>query len=53
MPRVRALPALPGASARFSVRNLKQHVEEKLPLEKATPEGLAPTPPEAAAALQR
>lgn len=52
MARVRAPPALPGASARFSVRNLKQHVEEKLPLEKATPEGLAPTPPEAAPALQ-
>ena len=52
MPRVRAPPALPGASARFSVRNLKQHVDEKLPLEKATPEGLVPTPPEAAAALQ-
>ena len=35
---------LPGASSRFSARHLKQKVEAKLPVSKATPVGLPPTP---------
>ena len=35
---------LPGASSRFSARHLKQKVEAKLPVSKATPLGLLPTP---------
>lgn len=40
-----AVPVLlPGGSSRFSARHLKQKVEAKLPVSKATPVGLPPTP---------
>ncbi|KAA6420103.1 MAG: hypothetical protein FRX49_09952 [Trebouxia sp. A1-2] len=35
---------LPGGSSRFSTRHLKQKVEAKLPVSRATPIGLPPTP---------
>lgn len=35
---------LPGGSLRFSTRHLKQKVEDKLPVTRATPIGLPPTP---------
>lgn len=35
---------LPGGSSRFSTRHLKQKVEAKLPVTRATPIGLPPTP---------
>lgn len=35
---------LPGGSSRFSARHLKQKMEAKLPVSKATPIGLPPTP---------
>lgn len=35
---------IPGGSSRFSTRHLKQQVEAKLPVSKATPLGLPPTP---------
>lgn len=35
---------LPGGSSRFSSRHLRQKVEAKLPVSKATPVGLPPTP---------
>ena len=35
---------LPGGSSRFSTRHLKQKVEDKLPVSRATPIGLPPTP---------
>ncbi|KAL0035929.1 hypothetical protein WJX77_008231 [Trebouxia sp. C0004] len=35
---------LPGGSSRFSTRHLKQKVEAKLPVSRATPTGLPPTP---------
>ncbi len=35
---------LPGGSLRFSTRHLKQKVEAKLPVSRATPIGLPPTP---------
>lgn len=40
-----AAPVLiPGGSSRFSTRHLKQKVDAKLPVSKATPVGLPPTP---------
>ena len=40
-----AAPVLiPGGSSRFSTRHLKQKLEAKLPVSKATPLGLPPTP---------
>ena len=35
---------LPGGSSRFSTRRLQQQVDAKLPVSKATPVGLPPTP---------
>ena len=35
---------LPGGSSRFSTRHLKQKLDAKLPVSKATPLGLPPTP---------
>ena len=40
-----AVPVLlPGGSSRFSARRLQQKVDAKLPVSKATPVGLPPTP---------
>ena len=40
-----AVPVLlPGGSSRFSTRRLQQKVDAKLPVSKATPVGLPPTP---------
>ena len=35
---------IPGGSSRFSTRHLKQKAEAKMPVSKATPLGLPPTP---------